>query len=65
MTDHAIVLLGGPDSGKTNYLARFWEALRAGEGELISVEVPSDIKYVEDAFGASAERPVCPKVGGF
>lgn len=50
MTDHAIVLIGGPDSGKTNYLARLWEALRSREGALVAPQAPSDIKYVEDAL---------------
>lgn len=50
MSDHSIVLIGGPDSGKTNYLARLWEALRSREGALVAPEVPSDIKYVEETL---------------
>jgi hypothetical protein len=50
MSEQTIVLVGGPDSGKTNYLARLWEALRAGDGALIAPIVPQDIKYVEEAL---------------
>jgi hypothetical protein len=45
-----IVLLGGPDSGKTNYVARIWESLRSGQGTLVSPQMPVDIKYVESAL---------------
>jgi len=50
MTKQTIVLVGGPDSGKTNYLARLWKALRDGGGALVAPKVPADIKYVEDAL---------------
>jgi hypothetical protein len=50
MAESTIILLGGPDSGKTNYLARLWEAMRAGNGALIAPNIPTDIKYVEDAL---------------
>ncbi len=50
MSEQTIVLVGGPDSGKTNYLARLWEALRAGDGALVAPVVPQDIKYVEEAL---------------
>lgn len=42
----SVVLLGGPDSGKTNYVGRVWPALDAGKGRLLAAEQPSDIRFV-------------------
>lgn len=50
MTERTIILVGGPDSGKTNYIARLWKALRDADGELVAPQIPKDIKYVEDAL---------------
>ncbi|WP_426420950.1 hypothetical protein [Bradyrhizobium genosp. A] len=61
MTQHSIVLVGGPDSGKTNYLARLWAALRARQGSLIAPEVPGDIKYVEDALAHLLQGHFAPR----
>lgn len=47
MSEHSIVLLGGPDSGKTNYMSRLWLALNSKTAKLIASENPTDIKYVE------------------
>ncbi|WP_027229708.1 hypothetical protein [Phyllobacterium sp. UNC302MFCol5.2] len=44
----SIVLLGGPDSGKTNYIGRVWPALDAGGGRLHAAVQPSDIRFVLD-----------------
>ena len=49
MTDR-IMLIGGPDSGKTNYLGRFWQKLSAGNGALSTQAPPADIRYVEEAL---------------
>lgn len=42
----SIVLLGGPDSGKTNYVGRVWPALDAGTGRLHAAIQPEDIRFV-------------------
>jgi hypothetical protein len=47
MTDHSIILLGGPDSGKTNYLVRLWHALKARRFSLVAPRSPRNITYVE------------------
>ncbi|MES0056585.1 hypothetical protein NKJ66_23550 [Mesorhizobium sp. M0078] len=47
MSEHSIVLLGGPDSGKTNYMSRLWLALNSKKAELVASRNPADIKYVE------------------
>lgn len=42
----SIILLGGPDSGKTNYIGRLWRALDVGTGALHAAEQPDDINFV-------------------
>lgn len=42
----SIILLGGPDSGKTNYVGRLWRALDSGTGALHAAEQPNDISFV-------------------
>lgn len=42
----SIILLGGPDSGKTNYIGALWRALDDGSGALHAVEQPDDITFV-------------------
>ncbi len=48
--DRSILLVGGPGAGKTNFLARFWLALRRGDGDLGVPVTPQDITYVEQAL---------------
>ena len=50
MARQSIILIGGPDSGKTNYLARFWEAIKSGHGRLRFTQLPENIDYVEAAL---------------
>lgn len=45
----SVVVLGGPDSGKTNYIARLWPALGEKKGELVMAEQPLDIGFVLEA----------------
>lgn len=42
----SIILLGGPDSGKTNYIGRLWRALDDGTGALHAAQQPEDINFV-------------------
>ena len=49
MSAQSIILLGGPDTGKTNFIGRLWVALQAPGSVLSTSGLPSDIKYVEDA----------------
>lgn len=48
MNDRSIILLGGPDSGKTNYVGRLWHALDAKNCGLIAAEQPTEIGFVLD-----------------
>lgn len=49
MSSGAIILIGGPASGKTNYLARLWLAFKARKGQLRADNLPKNIHYVDDA----------------
>lgn len=44
----SIILVGTPDSGKSNYVARFWEAVRQGRSRIYSHTPPDDLEYVEE-----------------
>ncbi len=44
----SIILLGGPDSGKTNYIGPLWLALDRATGALHAAKQPKDIKFVLD-----------------
>jgi hypothetical protein len=48
MNKNCIIVLGGPDSGKTNYIGRLWLALKSRRHALISTKVPPSIDYVLD-----------------
>jgi hypothetical protein len=47
MKGKSVVLVGNPDSGKSNYVAALWLALKSGNSELRNNTLPEDIKYVE------------------
>ena len=61
MTTSSIVLVGGPDTGKTNFIARLWAALRSGESALRLGGTPDEIKYVEDAVSHLHEGRFAPR----
>ena len=61
MSARSIVLIGGLDTGKTNFLARLWEALRSGEGKLVALSPPGDIKYVEEALAHLLQGEFAPR----
>lgn len=61
MTDQSIILVGGPDSGKTNYLGRLWESLRSRTGLLAAPQAPVDIKYVEETLAHLLQGEFAPR----
>ncbi|KKI23329.1 hypothetical protein BKM17_26705 [Pseudomonas syringae group genomosp. 3] len=61
MNRRSIILIGGPDAGKTNYVARLWHALNANEGALHAVEIPADISFVEDMIAHLFEGKFAPR----
>jgi hypothetical protein len=50
MSGRKVILMGGPDSGKTNYFARLWAALDDGNGAISAAATPNEIEYVEEAL---------------
>lgn len=42
----SVLLIGGPDSGKSNYLFRLWLAIDAGNGQLVSDGLPDQLEYL-------------------
>ncbi len=47
MNRKSIVLVGGPDSGKSNYVGRLWISLKEHKGTLIRAGMPSSTEYVD------------------
>lgn len=47
MSHRSILLIGGPDSGKSNYVGRLWIALKERQGRLQRIGMPSNIEYVD------------------
>lgn len=46
MREDSMIVIGGPDSGKSNYIGRLWLSLDKGVHSLVAVEQPSNIDYV-------------------
>ena len=45
--DHeAVLLIGGPDAGKSNFLFRLWIAIDTGQGALVKDGLPSELDYL-------------------
>jgi len=44
-----VILIGGPDSGKTNYIGRLWPSFRRRKGALRAEKLPDNIEYVDGA----------------
>lgn len=57
----SIILLGGPDTGKTNYIGRLWRALDDGTGALHAAEQPQDIKFVLEVTDHLFEGGFAPR----
>ena len=61
MSRKTVALIGGPETGKTNFLARLWESLRSGDGSLHATDIPENISYVEDALKHLSEGEFAPR----
>lgn len=55
------MLVGGPGSGKTNYIARLWLAFKARKGALRAERLPTNIHYVDDAVRHLMARKFAPR----
>ena len=56
-----IILIGGPDTGKTNFLARLIAHLRDGKGSLRATRLPDDIQYIENALAHLMKGEFAPR----
>jgi hypothetical protein len=45
-TKHSVLLIGGQDAGKSNFLFRFWLRLEQQKGLLVRNGLPSDMEYL-------------------
>lgn len=61
MTRRSIVLLGGPDSGKTNYVGRLWPSFKKRKGALKAERLPDDIAYVDGAVEHLMQGSFAPR----
>lgn len=61
MTRTSIVLLGGPDSGKTNYLGRLWPSFKERKGVMRAERLPDDIAYVDGAVEHLMQGSFAPR----
>lgn len=61
MNSGSVMLVGGPGSGKTNYLARLWLAFKARKGALRAERLPTNIHYVDDAVRHLMARKFAPR----
>lgn len=61
MTKRSIVLLGGPDSGKTNYIGRLWPSFKKRKGILCAERLPDDIAYVDGAVEHLMQGSFAPR----
>jgi hypothetical protein len=61
MSGGSIILVGGPASGKTNYIARLWLAFMARKGRLRAPKLPTNIEYVNDAVQHLLDRRFAPR----
>ena len=61
MVSRSLVLIGAPDSGKTNYLARLWAAVGDGEGTVRAKDLPQDISYVDQALDYILQGEFAPR----
>lgn len=56
-----MILIGGPDTGKTNFLARLVAHVRDGSGALRATQLPDDIQYIEDALAHLMKGEFAPR----
>lgn len=47
MKSKSIILVGGPETGKSNYVGRLWCSLKAGRGVLKRAGMPANLEYID------------------
>lgn len=61
MSNQTMILVGVPDTGKTNFLAGLWGTLRSRNGILVCPVPPDNIKYLEDILSHLLEGRFAPR----
>jgi hypothetical protein len=61
MIKKEIIIVGGPGSGKSNYLARFWLAIYGKGNDLILSAPPDDLAYIEDITAFILQNKFVPR----
>jgi hypothetical protein len=61
MNKKSIILIGNPDSGKSNFVARLWLALQSKKFSLLSTRNPDNIKYVEELAAHLLQSRFAPR----
>lgn len=61
MTEKEIIIVGGPGSGKSNYLARFWIAVHSACNNLILTTPPQDLQYIEGITAHLLQNKFVPR----
>lgn len=61
MNTGSVILVGGPASGKTNYIARLWLAFQSRKGRLRAPQLPENIEYVNEAVQHLLDRKFAPR----
>lgn len=57
----SVLLIGGPDAGKTNYLIRLWLAMKARNSQLAADKIAADIEYLEDGVNSLITGTFVPR----
>ena len=57
----SIIMIGAPDSGKTNYLGRLWRAVAGENASLRATQQPDDVRYVLDALTHLLQGTFAPR----
>lgn len=61
MSSRSVILIGGPDSGKTNYVGRLWPSFRKRKGTLRAEKLPDNIEYVDGAVEHLMQGSFAPR----
>lgn len=57
----SIIMIGAPDSGKTNYLGRLWRAMTSENASLRATQQSDDVRYVLDALTHILQGTFAPR----
>jgi len=60
---HTVLLIGGRDAGKSNFLFRLWIAIDGGDGALVKDGLPSEIGYLRAGSAELLEAAFAERSG--